>query len=130
MSLQKVLIVDDDQDFVEVVAGFLETNGFTALRAYNGAEGVRVAKADQPDLILMDIMMNERTEGFFAIQEIRRTPELAHVPIFVVSALCGQLPDVQIPEGGNWLSHDTFLPKPVDMGHLLEKIRQRIGAAV
>ena len=126
---KRVLIVDDDQDFVEVVAGFLEVNHYAVLKAYSGAEGVSLAKLERPHLILMDVMMNERTEGFFAIQEIRRTPELKGVPIFVVSALCGRLPDLQIPEGGSWLAHDLFLPKPVDMEHLIEKVRQRIGTA-
>ncbi|MGD0497237.1 MAG: response regulator [Bryobacteraceae bacterium] len=124
---KRVLIVDDDEDFVAAIASFLEANRYAVLKAHSGAEGVRLAKLERPDLILMDIMMNERTEGFFTIQEIRRTPEMGNVPIFVISAVCGRLPDFEIPQGGGWLAHDMFLPKPVDMSHLLEKIRQRIG---
>jgi len=125
---KRILIVDDDQDFAEAVACFLEAKGFTVFRAYNGAEGVRVAKMEQPDLILMDIMMNERTEGFFAIHEIRRDPALKSVPIFVLSSFCTRLPDFEIPSSGGWLAHDMFLPKPVDTVQLLEKILDRVGA--
>ncbi len=124
---KRVLIVDDDEDLVEVTSRFLEANGYSVLKAHNGPDGVRLARQEIPHLILMDIMMSERTEGFFAIQEIRRSPEAASIPIFVVSALCGHLPDLDIPPNGGWMAHDLFLSKPVDMTQLLEKIRQRIG---
>ncbi|MGA3316569.1 MAG: response regulator [Candidatus Korobacteraceae bacterium] len=124
------MIVDDDHDFVEAISCFLELNGFSVLRAHNGAEGIRLAKTKQPDLILMDIMMNERTEGFFTIHEIRRDPALKSVPIFVLSSFCTRLPDFEIPSSGGWLSHDMFFTKPVDTVQLLEKIRQRVGIAV
>jgi len=127
---QRILIVDDDHDFVEAISCFLELNGFTVFRAYNGAEGIRLAKMNQPDLILMDIMMNDRTEGFFTIHEIRRDASLKSVPIFVLSSFCTRLPDFEIPSSGGWLSHDMFFTKPVDTAQLLEKIRQRVGAAV
>ena len=128
MSQQKrILIVDDDLDFAEAVACFLKANGFAVSCARDGLEGVRLAKMDQPDLILMDIMMGERTEGFFAIREIRRDPHLEKVPVFVVSSFCTRLPDFEIPSSGGWLAHDLFLPKPLDLKHLVDKIRRRIG---
>ncbi len=126
---KRILIVDDDRDFAEAVGCFLEANGYTVLRAHNGDEGIKLAKLERPDLILMDIMMSERTEGFFAIQEIRRDPELKTVPIFVLSSLCTRLPDFEIPSSGGWLAHDMFFAKPVDTLRLLEKIRQRLGKA-
>jgi DNA-binding response OmpR family regulator len=124
---KRILIVDDDRDFVEAIASFLEANGFTVLRAHNGRDGVNLARMERPDLILMDIMMDERTEGFFTIQEMRRQEHLKGVPIFVLSALYAQLPDFGIPPDSAWLAHDEFLSKPVDMVQLVEKIRQRIG---
>ncbi len=130
MDVQKrILVVDDDPDFVEAVGSFLEANGFAVFRAYDGAEGTRMAAAAQPDLILMDIVMGERTEGFWAIQEIRRNPALQSVPVFVVSALCSNLPEFQTAAGGGWLKSDMFFAKPVDTGQLLEKIRQRFAGA-
>jgi DNA-binding response OmpR family regulator len=126
---KRILLVDDDKDFVEAVACFLEANSFTVFRAHDGKEGVRLAKLERPDLILMDIMMSERTEGFFAIHEIRGDPEINRTPIFVLSSFCSRLPDFEIPASGGWLAHDVFLPKPVNTAHLLEKIRQRLGKA-
>ena len=127
---KRILIVDDDHDFVEAVSCFLELNGFKVLRAYDGVTGVKLAKMEHPDLILMDIMMNERTEGFFAIHEIRRDPLLKNVPIFVVSSFCTALPDFEIPKSGGWLAHDMFFTKPVSTSQLLEKIRERVGVTV
>jgi DNA-binding response OmpR family regulator len=124
---KRILIVDDDRDFVEATQAFLEANGFTVLRAHNGRDGVKLARMERPDLILMDIMMDERTEGFFTIREIRRQEELKGVPIFVLSALYAQMPDFGSPPDSAWLAHDEFLSKPVDMVQLVEKIRRRIG---
>ena len=124
---KRILIVDDDNDFSEAISCFLELNGFRVFRARDGATGIKLAKMKRPDLILMDIMMNERTEGFFAIHEIRRDPALKNVPIFVLSSFCTRLPDFEIPTSGGWLTHDMFFTKPVDTVQLLEKIRERIG---
>jgi DNA-binding response OmpR family regulator len=74
----------------------------------------------------MDIVMGERTEGFSAIQEIRRTEELNSVPIFILSSNCVNLPDFETP-GGNWLAHDLFLQKPVRLIQLLDKIRSTLA---
>jgi CheY-like chemotaxis protein len=127
---KRILIVDDDNDFAEAISCLLELNGFTVFRARDGAEGIKLAKMKQPDLILMDIMMNERTEGFFTIHEIRRDPALKNVPIFVLSSFCTILPDFEVPSSGGWLAHDMFFTKPVNTTQLLEKIRERVGMAV
>jgi len=129
MEEKRILIVDDDRDFAEAVACFLEANQFTVFKAHDGKEGVKLAKLQRPNLILMDIMMNERTEGFFTIQEMRRDAELKNVPIFVISSFCTHLPDLEIPQSGGWMAHDMFFSKPVDLVQLLEQIRQRLGKA-
>jgi CheY-like chemotaxis protein len=126
MSEQKILMVDDDADFVEAVSSFLEAHGCKVLKARDGREGLKLAKIERPDLIIMDVMMNERTEGFFAVQEIRRTPELKSVPVFVLSSIYQQIPDFRIAPDAGWLAHDQFFSKPVNMPELLEKIRQFI----
>lgn len=125
---KKILIVDDDTDFVESVSSFLEANEYSVLRAHTGQEGLKLAKMERPDLIIMDIMMTERTEGFFTIHEIRRTPELASVPIFVLSSIWSTETDFQVPPGSEWLAHEKLLAKPIDMNDLLDNIRHEFGA--
>jgi DNA-binding response OmpR family regulator len=124
---RKVLIVDDDRDFVEALAAYLESNGLAVCRAYDGRTGVTTALAERPDLILMDIIMGERTEGFFAVQQLRHTPELKAVPIFVMSSLYSAIPGFRVTPERSWLAHDEFFPKPLDLTALLARVRRELG---
>lgn len=128
-SLGKILIVDDDEDFVQSLSAFLAAHGYRSITACDGRVGLRLAKQERPDLIIMDIMMKERTEGLFTVQEIRRAAGLGEVPIFVVSALYSKHLGFDIPLEGDWLAHDEFFPKPLDMFRLLERIRARVPIA-
>ncbi|MBM3749465.1 MAG: response regulator [Acidobacteria bacterium] len=127
---KRILIVDDDADLTAGLAFFLEQHGYTVLVAHDGREGLRLARMELPHLVVMDIMMNERTEGLFTIQEIRHTPELKNLPVFVLSALYEQVPDFRIAPEAGWMAHDEFFHKPVNMPRLLERIRLRIGPDV
>lgn len=119
-----ILIVDDDRDFVESLSSYLEANGYGVLRAHDGREGLRVAKMARPDLIIMDIVMDERTEGFFAVQELRHTAELRHIPILVVTSLYSSVDDFKVSPDQGWLAHDALFLKPPDLRALLRSIRQ------
>lgn len=127
---QSILIVDDDVDFVEAVASFLEVNGYRVSRAYGGREGLRLAKTERPDLIIMDVMMTERTEGLFTVQDIRSTPELSDVRIFIVSALYSHVSEFTIPPDCKWAGFDEFIPKPVNVLELLARVREHLGGGV
>ena len=120
-----ILIVDDDPDFVESTGSFLESRGHRVTRARDSDEGIEIARAIHPDAIVMDVMMKERTEGFFAIQEIRRIESLSDVPIFAVSAVYTQEPEFDIRPDAGWLAHDEFFRKPVDLEELARRIEAR-----
>jgi len=122
-----ILIVDDDADFVEATAAYLADQGFAVFKAYDGSEGLRIARLERPDLIVMDIMMTERTEGIYAVQAIRRVPELRTVPILVASSLYDHVPDFCIPPDERWLPFDRFLRKPIDPPRLLSIIREYLA---
>jgi CheY-like chemotaxis protein len=121
---KKILIIDDDIDFTESITTFLELNGYIVFQAADADEGVKLAAAEKPDVILCDVMMRERTEGFFAVQRLRRTPGLEHTRIFMVSSVYAAVPSFRIGPDRSWLAHDEFIEKPVDPRVLLEKIRQ------
>jgi CheY-like chemotaxis protein len=76
----------------------------------------------------MDVMMEERSAGFFAIQEMRRDPELAGVPVLVVSSIYTEVPGFRIQPAADWLRHDGFLAKPVDFDQLLERVRELLAS--
>lgn len=121
---RKILIVDDDPDFMEAVSSFLEARGYRVLKARSGREALRKAESEVPDLILMDVVMDERTEGFFTVQEIRSKPRIREIPIFVVSSLYSKT-EFQVSPDRDWMAHDEFFSKPVDLGLLEERIRER-----
>jgi DNA-binding response OmpR family regulator len=85
--------------------------------------------AERPYVIIMDIMMNERTEGLFALQSIRRTPELQNTAVIVVSSLYSDVAGFSVSPERAWMGQDEFFAKPVDMPRLLERIHAHAARA-
>lgn len=125
----RILIVDDDPDFSESTAAFLRARGYEVVQAYSGYDGLKQARLESPDLILMDVMMEERTEGFFTVRRIRRDQGLSEIPIIVVSSLYEDDPSFGIDPEQVWLAHDAFLPKPLDLDALLVTVKEQLEAA-
>ena len=126
--MKTILLVDDDADFAEAIGFNLRANGFAVITASSGREGVRLAKMERPDLVIMDVVMGERMEGLFAVRELRRSADLKDVPVFVISSLSSQAPDFGVAPGAEWMGCDEFLAKPVDMPDLLARISRRLAA--
>ena len=114
-----VLIIDDDSDFVRAVQALLESSGYKVLSAANGRDGLQLAKTTQPDLVLLDVMMSERTEGFFVLQEMRRVSALSQTPVIVVSSIYSDEPVFRVDPEAGWLPANLFLAKPVEPAKLL-----------
>jgi CheY-like chemotaxis protein len=119
MNDKTVLIIDDDPDFVRPVRYLFESAGYRVSTATNGREGLAVAKTATPNLILLDVMMQERTEGFFTLERIREVPSLKATPVIVVSSIYSDHPIFRVNPEAGWLPADLFLPKPVDPERLM-----------
>ena len=124
-----VLIIDDDADFRQAVSHPFESQGHRVSTAENGRRGLEVAKTLRPDLILLDIMMTERTEGFFTLSRIRNEPTLRDTPVIVVSSLYTDHPEFRVSPEAGWLPADLFLAKPVDPARLLEESARLMTAS-
>ena len=85
---KKVLIVEDTNDIGEALRQLIEMQGYRAFLAESGHEGIRVAREERPDLILMDLSMPD-LDGLSATRAIRSHPELANTPIVCVSSYTG-----------------------------------------
>jgi len=116
-----VLIVDDVPSNIQLLASKLENEFFEVITAGNGAEAIEVAKAQQPDVILMDVMMPEM-DGFEATQKLKLDPTTAHIPVIMVTSLSEPEDRVQGLESGA----DEFLTKPPDSVELLSRVRSLI----
>jgi CheY-like chemotaxis protein len=84
----KILVVDDDHDFVDVVKTLLQGEAYEVVVAYDGKEGVAKAKEENPDLMLLDIIMPEE-DGFLTADEFKKDPNLSKIPIIAVSSFSG-----------------------------------------
>ena len=110
MSRATVLIVDDDPDQHTVCGVFLEHAGFTVLHAFDGQEGVEVARLHLPDLVLMDIRM-PRVDGGVARRTLAADAATAHIPVVAVSADVLTWPERRVMAEG-FAAH---LPKPCNL---------------
>lgn len=98
-----VLIIDDDRDYVTAIVALVESAGYRALSASNGRDGIQEAIVHRPDLVLLDVMMTERTEGFHTLQEFRTIPELSEIPVVLISSIYADQPIFRVsPEAGGF----------------------------
>jgi CheY-like chemotaxis protein len=126
---KRILVIDDDADFRASVRALLESADYVVLVEVDGDSGLRAARAASPDLILLDVMMRERTEGFFVLQEIRRTPALTAIPVIVSSSLYHDHPFFRVREDAGWMPADLFLPKPLRPEQLLAEVARLLAPA-
>ena len=110
----KILVVDDDQPSVKMISYLLREEGHSVASAKDGQDALEQAEADQPDLIIMDVMM-PRMDGFEATRRIR---QIMNVPIIILSAK-GETSD---KVAGLQLGADDYLAKPFEPAELLARV--------
>ncbi len=132
MADKKILIVDDDPDLVEVMRLTLESAGYQVYSAASGAEGLAKVKEIEPDLIILDVMMDYTTEGFQVTLNLR-SPDpkseyaaYSEVPILMLTAL-HTTTELRFKPDGDYLPVDDFVEKPLEPGALLEKVEKLLG---
>lgn len=121
--MAKVLVVDDDPDFVKVTSKILEKAGHEAVSAANGAEALKVMREDTPDVVLLDIMMSYILDGLDVSRKMAEDPDLQDVPVIMVTALTG-VKGSQVFPGGEYISVDEWLSKPVDPDTLVQRVNE------
>ena len=107
---KKILVIDDEPDFVAFLQTLLEDNDFEVITATSGAAGLEKARSEKPDLITLDVTMPGKS-GVQVYRDIRLDPDISHIPICIITGVVEfrQLmyqKTVQAPEG--------FLRKPID----------------
>src|SRR5690606_21177899 len=114
----RILVVDDLEPNVRLLRAKLEAEYFEVLTADSGFEAIEVARAEQPDLILLDVMM-PGMDGFETCQRLKDDPKTRHIPVVMVTALDQQEDRVSGLRAGA----DDFLTKPIDDVALLARVR-------
>jgi len=121
----KVLLIDDDVDFVRINRTFLERR-FDVAVAYDGTEGMARAREVRPDVIVLDVMMEELNEGFDVVREVRNDPDLQRTPIIMLTSVNRMLRPLHFEADEDWLPVSVFLDKPVSPERLMEEIDRLI----
>ncbi len=148
---KKVLVVDDEVHTVTFLSAALEENGYIPLKAYNGKEGLEIILSENPDLILLDVMMPKKT-GFTLLQQLRRDEKLKDLPVIMLTGAAEVLENLD-DESDNTMERpfdslreamrkkiqqmrgdtdgttrpDMFIDKPVDPEEVVAKVRELIG---
>lgn len=117
--MKKILIVDDEQDIVESLKFVLETADFTCYCAYNGEDGLRLAKELVPDLIILDVMM-PKISGFKISRLLKYDAKYKDIPILMITAR-SQEKDKMI---GEETGADEYITKPFDLDEVVKKVEQ------
>ncbi len=122
---KKVLIVDDDIDFIEANKAVLEEAGYDVTYALNGEDGLKAALNDRPSLIVLDVMMTTMGEGFDVARELRKNPDTKKIPLIMLTAINQKSGfPWKYNSDETWVPVDIFLEKPVKAGDLLQNVQR------
>jgi two-component system, OmpR family, alkaline phosphatase synthesis response regulator PhoP len=113
-----ILVVDDNRENLELLEAYLEDIDCKTISAYDGPEALEIIKKDNPDLILLDIMM-PKMSGFEVCRRVKNDPSTAHIPIIMVTAL-NEFGDMQRAVD---CGTDDFVSKPVNKLEMLTRVK-------
>ena len=120
---KKVLLVDDDPDFVEAVKVIVESGGYQVRVAYDGQEGLEAVAEEKPDLIVLDVMMPVMN-GHEACAKLKADPATAKIPIILLTAVAERVTTSTYTHRDMLESEaEDYMPKPVEPKKLLELIK-------
>lgn len=134
----RVLLVDDDRDLVDVLQLALQAHGYRVAAGYSAEDALRLVEQERPDVLVLDVMMPDATEGFHVVWQLRARvePYFRHLPIIMLTAVHHQTPLRFYPDrrddtygAGEFLDVQEFIDKPVDPKDLVARIERVLRAA-
>lgn len=121
MGKKRILIVDDEKDVCELISDMLKRDGYETLTAFAGEEGLQKATGEQPDLVLLDIILPD-IDGFEVLRRLRNSAETQKVPVVIVS---GKGDTASLFKAKDLKSND-YIIKPFTSQDLLRSIKRCI----
>ncbi len=120
--MAKILIVDDDPDFLFVCRRILEAEGYQVMEAHNGDEALQMMRQTRPDLVLLDVMMTTTLEGVDVSRELEADPALRDIPLVMISSIAtseyaSEFPEERVPI-------DAWISKPIQPEVLLKTVQR------
>jgi CheY-like chemotaxis protein len=123
--MAKILVVDDDPDFVNLTRRILQRKGYEVVTAASGQQALAVMRKEKPDLVLLDIMMSYILDGLDVSREMAQDPALKDVPVIMVTSLTGARAEAA-QLSGEYVPVDEWIHKPIDPDRLLALIEEAL----
>jgi CheY-like chemotaxis protein len=122
----RILVIDDDVELTTTVKTVLESRGYIVNTANDRASGMEKAKTENPDLILLDVMMETHQDGFEMARELKKDPQSKDTPILMLTAIKEEsgVDFKSVAGDPSWLPVDGFLDKPVTPKVLIDEIEK------
>lgn len=124
--MAKILIVDDDPDFFNATRIVLEKEGHTTISANNGSRGYECAKETQPDLIILDVMMDSVLDGVSMSQQVHDDEAIRDIPILMVTSIANTDYAELFPTDDN-IHIRAFMSKPIDPSKLIKQVNKLLS---
>ncbi len=118
MKPKKILVVDDEVDLVETIRFPLEMEGYDVLVSYNGEDALNQARKENPDLIILDLML-PKLDGYKVCRLLKFDERYKHIPILMLTAKTQEKDKILGKETGA----DEYITKPFEMDDLMEKVK-------
>lgn len=119
--MAKILLVDDDPDFVNITRTVLQSRNHEVKTVANGQQALAAMRAEKPDLVLLDIMMSYVLDGVDVTHEMAADPTLKDIPVVMVTSLAST-PDADVFPTDEHIAVDGWMSKPIKPDELLAEV--------
>ena len=128
---KRILIIDDDPDFVEGIQSILEGADYAVDAEYNPDDGIKALETNPPDLLCLDIMMGRGAEGIMLARKLRKDPVLREIPVLIITGIREQIAFLfpGEPVHPRFVAVDELVEKPVEPEFLLQRVSALLEAA-
>jgi CheY-like chemotaxis protein len=124
--MAKILVIDDDPDFIKITRTILQSQKYQVLTAANGEKGLEVMRKEKPDLVLLDIMMSYILDGLDARRQMAEDKDLKDIPVIMITSLTGERVRSELPSD-EYIPASEWIHKPIDPDKLLAYVKKALG---
>ncbi len=127
--IPRILLIDDDPDFVEATRTVLESKPCEVIVSYDGADGLRKARETSPDLIILDVIMPGK-DGFSTAGQLKKDPGLKSIPVIMLTSYAERGGESSVAmSGGLAMEAEDYIDKPVSPQELLQRVEKYLKRA-
>jgi CheY-like chemotaxis protein len=125
--MPKILVVDDDKDFIKITKMILQANNYGVVTASNGEEGLKVMRTEKPDLVILDVMMSYILDGLDVRRTMAEDKDLKNIPVIMATSLTAARAKGTLPTD-EYVPQSHWIHKPIDPDTLLKQVKIVMGS--